>query len=127
MVVGGCGGGGGDGCDGGGCGVGIGMKIIPHQHVSPPLQVLQQRVLGNGSFGVIVLASDNQGGADVAVKMEVCLEIKPTLNQSIIHGLLLVRVVVVIEVERYDAITELQTLIMTHLSASGLQGAAAAA
>jgi serine/threonine protein kinase len=35
------------------------------------LQVLQQRVLGNGSFGVIVLASDNQGGADVAVKMEV--------------------------------------------------------
>ena len=37
------------------------------------IQVLQQRVLGNGSFGVIVLASDNQGGADVAVKMEVCV------------------------------------------------------
>jgi hypothetical protein len=36
-------------------------------------QVLQRRILGNGSFGVIVLASDNSGGADVAVKMEVCV------------------------------------------------------
>ena len=62
------------------------------------LQVLQQRVLGNGSFGVIVLGSDNQGGADVAVKMaSVCLRFS--------------RVVRVIE----------------SFAAAGLQGAAAAA
>jgi hypothetical protein len=30
-------------------------------HVIGGRYVLQQRVLGNGSFGVIVLASDNQG------------------------------------------------------------------
>ncbi len=45
-------------------------STAPHGAVH---QVLQRRILGNGSFGVIVLASDNSGGADVAVKMEVCV------------------------------------------------------